>query len=165
MTLLVLLIFASAIAGAVSALMWRWSGGAGPNAPSALDTAREAGTAMRRHPGRGTALASRLDPQAATGLALTLALVAIVGGGVLLGVLTYLVRGDADLVQLDESVANWGDRHASPFSTDGLDAITTSASRSWSSRSPPSLAVAETVRTRSRWVVPFLLSSWRGTAS
>ena len=60
-----------------------------------------------RAPARG-----RLDPEVATGLALTLALVLIVGGGLLLAVLAYLVRGDTELVRLDESVAIWGDRHA-----------------------------------------------------
>ena len=79
---------------------------------------------MGRHSrGRG-ALAGRLDPEVATGLALTLALVLIVGGGLLLAVLAYLVRGDTELVRLDESVANWGDRHASPFSTDASNAVT-----------------------------------------
>jgi membrane-associated phospholipid phosphatase len=157
MTLVVLLIVASAIAGAVTALMWRWSGATGPNVPSALDTAREAGRAMRRHPGPGAALARRLDPRAATGLALTLALVATVLGGVLLGVLTYLVRGSGDLVQLDESVANWGDRHGSAFSTNGLDVISHLGEPGVVVALAVVVAVAETVRTRSVWVVPFLL--------
>jgi len=157
MTLVVLLIFASVIAGAVSALMWRWSGATGPNLPSALDAAREGGRAMRRHRGPGAALARRLDPRAATGLALTLALVATVVGGVLLGVLTYLVRGSGDLVQLDESVANWGDRHTSAFSTDGLDVISHLGEPRVVVALAVVVAVAETVRTRSVWVVPFLL--------
>ena len=42
----------------------------------------------------------------------------------MLAVLAYLVRGNTDLVRLDESVATWGDRHASAFSTDGLNAVT-----------------------------------------
>jgi membrane-associated phospholipid phosphatase len=157
MTLVVLLIFASVIAGAVTAVMWRWSSVTGPNVPSALDTAREAGRAMRRHPGPGAALARRLDPRAATGLALTLALLATVVGGVLLGVLTYLVRGSGDLVQLDVSVANWGDRHASAFSTNGLDVITHLGDPVVVVALAVVVAVAETVRTRSAWVVPFLL--------
>ena len=45
-------------------------------------------------------------------------------GGVLLAVLAYLVRGDTELVGSTNSVANWGDRNASTFSTDGLNAIT-----------------------------------------
>ena len=48
----------------------------------------------------------------------------IVGGGVLLGVLAYLVRGDSGLVRWDNSVAEWGQRHASDFSTDALELVT-----------------------------------------
>ena len=75
----------------------------------------------------------------------------------LLGVLAYLVRGSGDLVQLDESVANWGDRHASAFSTDGLDVISHLGEPGVVVALAVVVAVAETVRTRSVWVVPFLL--------
>ncbi|HEX6581954.1 MAG TPA: phosphatase PAP2 family protein [Thermoleophilaceae bacterium] len=157
MTLVLLLIFATVLAGTLAAMMWRLSGAAGPNVPSTRGTAREAGRVMRSHPGPGTAVAKRLDPRAATGLALTLALVVIVVGGVLLGLLAYLVRRSGDLVQLDESVATWGDRHASAFSTDGLTAISHLGEPRVIVALAVGLAVAETVRTRSVWVVPFLL--------
>ena len=156
MTLLVLVIVASATAGTVAALSWRWAGVAGPTALSSMDVARKAGAAIRRHPGRGKALAARLDPQAATGLGLSLALLVILGGGVLFAVLAYLVRGNTDLVRFDNSVANWGDRHASPFTTDGLNAITHLGEPVVVAGLAAALAVVETVRTRSRWVVPFL---------
>ena len=118
MTLLVLLIFASVIAGAVGALIWRWSRVTGPTAPSARRHRARSRRGDAAPPGRRRARqqarsAGRNRP------GLTLALVVIVVGGVLLAVLAYLVRGNADLVRLDNSVANWGDRHASPFSTDG----------------------------------------------
>ena len=157
MTLVVLLMVATAIAGMVTAVMWRWTGATGATPPSALGTARKAGSVLRLHPKLSAALAKRLDPRAATGLALTLALLAIVGGGVLLGVLTYLVRGSGDLVQLDESVANWGNRHASGLSTDGLTAISHLGEPGVVVLLAVVVAVAETVRTRSAWVVPFLL--------
>jgi membrane-associated phospholipid phosphatase len=156
MTLLVLLIVATATAGAVGTLTWRWAGGAGSAAPSTMGKAREAGAAIRRHPRHGTALATRLDAQTATGLGLTLALLVIVGGGALFAVLAYLVRGNADLIRLDNSVANWGDRHASPVSTDGLNALTHLGEPVVVVGLAAVLAVMETVRTRSRWVVPFL---------
>jgi membrane-associated phospholipid phosphatase len=156
MTLLVLLLVATVTAGAVGALTWRWARAAGPAAPSAMGTARKAGAAIRRHPRHGTALATRLDPHTATGLGLTLALLVIVGGGVLLAVLAYLVRHNTDLIRLDNGVANWGDRHASPFSTDGLNAITQLGKPAVIAGLAAVLAVMETVRTRSRWVVPFL---------
>lgn len=156
MTLLVLLLVSTAIASTVGALTWRWAGAASPTAPSTMNTARRAGAAIRRHPGRGKALATRLDPQAATGLGLTLALLVILGGGVLFALLAYLVRGNTELVRLDNSVASWGDRHASSFSTDGLNAITHLGEPVVVAGLAAVLTVVETVRTRSRWVVPFL---------
>ena len=157
MTLLLLVIVATTIAAVVAALTWRWAGATRRPEPPGADTARRAGAAVRRHPGRGRALAARLDPEAATGLALTLALLVIVGAGVLLGVLAYLIRGTTDLVRLDDSVANWGDRHAAPFSTDALNAITHLGEPTVVVGLAVVLAVVETMRTRSRWVVPFLL--------
>jgi undecaprenyl-diphosphatase len=157
MTLALLLITAMLTAGTVTAVMWRWSRAARPSVPSALGAARKAGREMRRHPGRGTALARRLDPRAATGLALTLGLVVIAGGGVVLGVLAYLVRGSGELVQLDESAAGWADRHASGFSTDGLNVITHLGEPTVVVTLAVVLALAETVRTRSVWIAPFIL--------
>jgi len=155
MTLLLLVIVATTIAAVVAALTWRWAGATRRPEPPGAETARRAGAAVRRH--RGRALAARLDPEAATGLALTLALLVIVGAGVLLGVLAYLIRGSTDLVRLDDSVANWGDRHAAPFSTDALNAITHLGEPTVVVGLAVVLAVVETMRTRSRWVVPFLL--------
>ena len=157
MTLLVLVIVATAVACAAALLTLRWPRHAGRTGPPAAGAARKAGAAIRRHPGRGSAIAARLDPETATGLALTLALVVTVGGGVLLGMLAYLVRGDNDLVRLDNSVASWGDRHASAFSTDGLNAITRLGEPVVVAWLAALLALVETVRTRSRWVAPFLL--------
>ena len=157
MTLAGLLLLAIATAGMVIPLTWRWAAVVAPNPPSAMDTARRAGRAMRRHPGLGSDLAARLDPRTATGLGLTLALIAIVGGGVVLAVLAYLIRGNTDLVRLDESVASWGDRHSSAFSTDGLNAVTHLGEPVVVAGLAAVLAVVETARTRSVWVVPFLL--------
>ena len=157
MTLLLLLIVATAIGAAIAMLSLRWRRPVGRTGRPAIEPATKAGAALRRHPGRGSALAARLDPEAATGLALTVALIVTVGGGVLLGVLAYLVRGNTDLVRLDNSVANWGDRHASPFSTDALNAITHLGEPVVVAALAAVLAVVDTVRTRSRWVVPFLL--------
>ncbi len=85
------------------------------------------------------------------------ALLVIVAGGVLLVVLAYLVRGNTELVRLDNSVANWGDQNASSFSTDGLNTITQLGDPVVVACLAAMVAVVETVRTRSKWVVPFLL--------
>jgi membrane-associated phospholipid phosphatase len=134
MPLLVLVIVATALGCVGAAISLRRSRRATPSPPPAVGPAAEA----------------------ATGLALTAALVVIVGAGVLFGVLAYLVRGDTELVRLDASVASWADRHASSFSTGGLDAVTHLGAPSVVVVLAAVLAIVETVRTRSRWVVPFL---------
>ena len=60
----------------------------------------------------------------ATGLALTLALLLAIGGGVLFGVLAYFVRTNSHLLDIDRSVAKWGNANASALSTHGLNAVT-----------------------------------------
>jgi membrane-associated phospholipid phosphatase len=113
--------------------------------------AQEAGDALA-----GRSLHPRLDPSSATGLALTLALVAIVGLGVLLAVLTFLVRSQNGLVRFDRTVADWGRDHATALSDHVLEVITFVGQ-------PMSIVVlaavfagVETMRTRSRWIVPFV---------
>jgi membrane-associated phospholipid phosphatase len=101
--------------------------------------------------------ARRIDPEAATGLALTLALVALVFGGLVLGVLALVVRSDPDAIGLDASAARWGDAHATAFSTDVLQALTHLGAPSTVVVLAAVLGVVETVRTRSRWIVPFLV--------
>jgi membrane-associated phospholipid phosphatase len=147
-TLLVLVIVATTIAAAVALITLRWP----RSAPPAAGPARKAGAAIRR-----SKFAARLDPEAATGLALTVALIVAVGGGVLLALLAYLVRGDTDLVRLDESVANWGHDHGTRFATDGLNGITHLGEPMVVAVLAAGLALVETLRTRSRWVVPFVL--------
>jgi len=149
------LLIAALIAGlAAAAISWRVGRRA---TPAGGHTARPAAEAIAHRPAARSRLARRLDPEVATGLALSLALVLIVGGGLVLAVLAHLVRGDTHLVRIDRSVAEWGDRHATPFSSDVLDAVTTLGEPTIVALLAVLVAVVETVRTRSRWVVPFLL--------
>jgi undecaprenyl-diphosphatase len=152
MTLLLLVIFGTCVGLAVTALGRRW-----PRTTAPAETARRAGEAIRCHDGDRSRFAARLDPTAATGLALTLALLTAIAGGVALGILAALVRADSDLVELDQSVANWGDQHSSSFSTNVMDAITSIGEPTVVILLAIALAVVETVRERSRWVIPFLL--------
>ncbi|HEY2164448.1 MAG TPA: hypothetical protein VGH04_10675, partial [Gemmatimonadaceae bacterium] len=101
---------------------------------------------------------ARLDPAAATGLALTLALAVAIGGGVLLGVLAYLVRTSSGLTGIDRSVARWGYQHGSPISTHVLDVVTQLGSIYTVVALCVILAVDETIRERTVWVVVFLLA-------
>jgi undecaprenyl-diphosphatase len=47
-----------------------------------------------------------------------------IGGGLLFGVLAFVVHADPNLLGIDASVARWGHRHANTLSTHGLNAIT-----------------------------------------
>jgi membrane-associated phospholipid phosphatase len=157
MPLLVLILLALTVGCVVGALTWRYPRVPTPSPTPALGVARAVGKTAGAHPGLRSALVPRLDPEAATGLALTLALVFTVVGGVLLGVLAYLVRTSSHLIGFDNGVAKWGVRHASAFSTHGLNAVTQLASIYTVVGLCVVLAVIETLRTRSRWILPFLV--------
>ena len=58
---------------------------------------RKLGHEAVRHPWLSRTLRSRLDPATATGLALTVALLAAVAGGLVLGLLAYLMRTNAQM--------------------------------------------------------------------
>jgi membrane-associated phospholipid phosphatase len=162
MPFLVLILLALTVACAVGALTWRYPRIAAPAPTPALGAARALGKTAGAHPSLRGVLVPRLDPEAATGLALTLALLFTVAGGVLLGLLAYLVRTNSHLIGFDNGVAKWGVRHASAFSTHGLNAVTQLASIYTVIGLCLVLAVTETLRTRSRWILPFLLAAVGG---
>src|SRR6266700_1479404 len=83
------------------------------------------------------------------------ALIFAIGGGVLLGLLAYLVRTNAHLIAVDNGVAKWGIRHGSAFSTHGLKVATQFGSIYPIVVLCILLAIGETIRERSVWVVPF----------
>ena len=128
----------------------------------ALETARAVGEAVRPHPALRRLLVRRLDRSVATGFLLTLALTCSLVGGVLLGVLVYLVRSVPALQRIDNSVAGWGYEHRTPFSTTGLRAITELGSIQIVVGLALALAAIDFYRTRSRWSLPFLLTVMGG---
>ena len=137
MPLVVLVVAALASGLCVASAAWRW-----PRPPAAPRRPR---------------LAARLDPEALTGLALTLALLLLVAGGLVLAVLTFVLQRDPEAIALDASAANWGDRHATEFTTGVLDVVTDLGKPATIAVLAVVLAVEEAMRTRNRWVAPFLL--------
>ena len=101
--------------------------------------------------------AARFDPEAATGLALTIALIVLVGGGLVLAVLAFLVRNADAGLGVDTRAADWGAMHSTQFTRDVLEAFTNLGKPGVVAAMAVVLAIVETVRTRSRWVAPFLL--------
>ena len=155
MPLIVLFLVALLAALAAHAVARRY-----PESPATLptvDTARSLGEAAGHRARARRFLTGRFDPAAATGLALTLALVVVVAGGVLLAVLAYLVRSNATLLHVDNGVARWGYDEQTPWSTRGLRLVTTLGETWFAVLAGIVLATSETVRTRSRWIVPFLV--------
>lgn len=157
MPLLVLILVAMAAACASGIAAWRYPRlSAGSPAP-ALEAGRKVGEAVAKRASVRSRFAPRFDPHAATGLALTIALVMTIGGGVGLGALAYLERTNGHLNRLDRSVAGWGHDHSSALSNHGLRIITQLGGLTTIVVLCLVVAVAETVRTRSAWILPFLV--------
>ena len=116
------------------------------------------GAQMERHPSLLRLVRGRLDPATATGLALTLALGLAIVGGILVGLLAYLMRSSKALANTDFTVGQWGVDNATSWSTQALRLVTdlgghvSSSSHSWSSRS------SEYRRVPNRWVPIFLVA-------
>ncbi len=154
MPLLVLLILALTAGLTVGFAAWRYPKTA--TAAPTIAAARTVGESIGRHRRLRTFAATRLDPAVATGLAMTIALLLAVGGGLLLGALAYLVRSNAQLLAIDRGVAKWGNHHASPTSMHVLNDITQLGSIYTVIALCIVLAIAETIRERSVWVIPFI---------
>src|SRR6478609_6234552 len=128
----------------------------GTVAPPVVEMAHEAGRHATGPAARRALRAARLDPEKATGLALTLAVAVVLVGGVVLALLTVVVRSTDVLAGLDTSAAEWGDRHATAWSHDAITLIT-NLGGTWTVVIT-AVAAVDVARTRSRWVVPFLLA-------
>jgi undecaprenyl-diphosphatase len=152
---LVLIAFAAACTAALAA--WRYPRLTVDSPAPGFEAARKAAEVVATRPTLRRRLAPRFDPYAATGLALTLALVVTIGGGVGLGALAYLERTNRELNRLDRSVGSWGYDHRSALSTHGLRLVTQAGSFTTIVVLALVLAAVETFRTRSVWILPFLL--------
>jgi undecaprenyl-diphosphatase len=100
----------------------------------------------------------RLDPEELTGLALTVALLLIFGGGIVLAVLAVLVRDSNALAGIDSAIADWGNRNATALSTSGLKLVTDLGETWMAVIVCAVVAIVDYHRTRNRWVVAFLLA-------
>lgn len=151
-----LLLLISVLAGLGAAFLARRYPVGGSTA--VVEVAREAGEHAVGPAGKRAVRAARLDPERATGLALTLALLVILLGGVLLALLAVVVRSTDLLAGIDGSVAEWGNRHASAWSHDAITLVTDLGETVTVVAVAVVVAAVELTRTRNRWVVPFLLA-------
>jgi|KBSSwiS6_1023812.scaffolds.fasta_scaffold20333_2 undecaprenyl-diphosphatase len=153
----VLIVVALIAGGFTFALARRYPATAAAEAPARAASGKLAEEAAHR-PWLSNLLRTRLDPSTATGLALTLALVAAILGGLVLGALAYLMRTNAALVNIDNSVGQWEFDHASPLSTHGLHAVTQLADTYTVIALIAIVSVVEYLRLPNRWIPVFLVT-------
>jgi undecaprenyl-diphosphatase len=128
-----------------------------PNHP-ALESAQAVGEAMRPHPWLRRTLTSRLDRTVASGLLLTIALGAAIAGGLVLGLLAYLIRSLPETQRLDNAAAAWGFDHRTDLSTRGLHLVTDLGTGQVVIGLAVVVLAVDFLRTRGRWCAPFLLA-------
>jgi membrane-associated phospholipid phosphatase len=150
---------AAFLVGVLTYLVARWyvQSSATPARP-ATEVARAAGEAVRPHVRARAFVVRRLDRAVATGFLLTVALSITLLGGLVLGLLAFLVRRVAFIQHLDNSVAAWGFDHRSATSTNGLDAVTNLGSLQIVVGLALALAAFAIIRWRDRWAFLFLLT-------
>lgn len=153
----VLIVVALIAGGFTFALARRYPATAAAEAPARAASGKLAEEAAHR-PWLSNLLRTRLDPSTATGLALTLALVVAILGGLVLGALAYLMRTNAALVNIDNSVGQWEFDHATPLSTHGLHAVTQLADTYTVIALIAIVSVVEYLRLPNRWIPVFLVT-------
>jgi membrane-associated phospholipid phosphatase len=100
---------------------------------------------------------SRLEADVATGLALTLALVAMTAAGIVVAVLAVTARRVDALHDLDSAAALWAHRNDGPGTRRVLDAITTLAATQGVAVIAVVVGALELIRLRS-WAIPAFLA-------
>jgi undecaprenyl-diphosphatase len=103
-------------------------------------------------------VARRVEPQTATGLALTLTLGLAIVGGLLVGILAFLMRSSATLVSVDNSAGEWGVHHTTPWSTHAIQLVTDLGGTWWVIAFGVVVCVVEYVRVPNRWIPFFLIT-------
>jgi membrane-associated phospholipid phosphatase len=163
MPLLVLFLIASAVFALVAYAAWRYptpaaaEPGRSASQSPAVAAAESVGHTLGRHRRLLDTIERRLNPGTATGLALTIALGVFFVGGLLLGLLAYLMRTSGTLVDFDRSVAQWGADHGDDVSERGLSLITHLGDTHVAIGLAVVLAIVEYIRRPNRWIIPFLL--------
>jgi undecaprenyl-diphosphatase len=155
MPFLLLLLVALTIGSLVTVIATHYPHTAGVSQPSDA-AAREIGHTIAAHRRLRRLLRGRMDPTTFTGLALSLALLVILVTGVVIGALAYLIRSNSELASIDRSVGQWGVDYRNTWSTDALEIFTWIGDPKFFIPVAILVAIVETVRRPSRWIVPFL---------
>lgn len=99
-----------------------------PQADPAGSASRRIGTRLGARVEVRRFLRARLDPEAVTGLALTIALGGVVVTGAVFGVFVAMIRSSKGVVHADIAVTRWAAANGTPFSFDVLGWVTSAGS-------------------------------------
>jgi undecaprenyl-diphosphatase len=149
---LIVLLVVSVAAGAAAWLVARaalhhWWG----RAPDAAVAAE-----IQEHSRLGRFVDSRLEAEALTGLALTLAAVTLVAAGIIVSLLALFVRRSEALADLDAAAARWAHQNSGHLTHQALTAITSMASTQGIIVIVVVVGAIEWRRVPSRWIPAFL---------
>lgn len=117
--LLIVFALSATVGLVVGVVVRRW-----PHADPAAEATQAAGEQLGNQPRIRRFLRSRLDPKVATGLALTIAMLAVVVAATIIGVVVYMVRTNTGVVNLDLTIAHWAAAKVSPANDQVLSALT-----------------------------------------
>jgi membrane-associated phospholipid phosphatase len=109
---LVVLAALSVVVGVVWGLVVR----ALPQADPARAASQRLAAGLGKKPTARHFLRARVDPETATGLALTAALVGVVIAGIVFGILVAMIRSNSGVVNVDVRVTHWAAVHATSMS-------------------------------------------------
>jgi undecaprenyl-diphosphatase len=155
MLILSLTLLAIVIPGLVAAFVaYRWPQSA-PTAPK-LDV-ETVQSEVRRHPGSAGFMRSRLDPNSATGLVLSAAVVLFVVGAAAVGIVLFMIHTNSGFARLDRSASLFGAHHATALSTRVLKVYTQIGGALVIVPLGVVVAIVEWIRQRSIAVVTFLI--------
>jgi membrane-associated phospholipid phosphatase len=150
---LVVVLVAMAAAGAV------WALSRSPRAPDPADPEIEERWLVRwlgSHPRVGTFVRT-VDRQAIGGLMLVVALAIVFGTALVVGLVFDMVDRQSGLAEWDQSVAEWGSRNATEWSTNLLDTLTNLGGTAYLTVIVIGVAAFDYARHRNGSVVLFLV--------
>ena len=155
MFILSLTLLAIIIPGLVAAMIAYRRPQSAPTAPKI--NAETVQSEVRRHPRWSGFVLSRLDPNSATGLVLSAAVVLFVFGAALVGIVLLMIHTDTGFARLDRSASLFGAHHATALSTRVLKVYTQLGGALVIVPLGVVVAVVESIRQRSIAVVMFLI--------
>jgi undecaprenyl-diphosphatase len=138
---------------AAGMMAYRWPQAA-PTAPKV--SVEKVKSEVRRHPRLFAFTRSRLDPNSATGLLLSAAIVVFVVGSVAVAIVLVMIHTNSGFARLDRSVSLFGAHHATALSTRFLRIYTQLGGALVIVPLAVIVAIVETIRQRSFAIITFL---------